>query len=84
MVDELRTKSYELKFKEIVMKNEKKGADTSLMVRGKSVPVNAGVAEPPPEKLTNKEVLETLDDHERRIDALEAEVFDKAVTEGPE
>lgn len=53
-----------------------KGADTSLMVGGKSVPVNQGVADPPPEKLTNKEVLETLDDHERRLDALEEIVLD--------
>lgn len=55
--------------------DKQKGADTSLMVGGKPVPVKKGVATPPPEKLTPKEVLEELEDHDRRLDALEEEVF---------
>lgn len=57
------------------MTKDKKGADTSLMVGGKTVPVSAGVASPPPEKMSPKEVLESIDDHENRIDALEEVAF---------
>lgn len=57
------------------MTRDKKGADTSLMVGGKTVPVSEGVAAPPPEKMSPKEVLESIDDHENRIDALEEAAF---------
>lgn len=60
------------------MTKNKKGVDTSLMVGGKSVPVNAGVAEPPTEKRTHKEILEDLDDIENRLDALEEAAFGDA------
>lgn len=59
-------------------KTEKKGVDTSLMVGGRSVPVTEGVATPPPEKLTSKEVLETLKSHEDRLDAVEDMAFGEA------